>query len=135
MMYKKIKITALGFIICLAGNAQNPGGLSENMVKDLRQSYHNTAEDKAIRNALFNSDINKLAANSENATAFDSYFSNKVNSKAITDQQSSGRCWMFTGMNVLRSKAIQKHHLPDHFQFSQNYTFFWDQLEKSNLFL
>ena len=42
---------------------------------------------------------------------------------------------MFTGMNVLRNKAIRKYHLPADFQFSQAYTFFYDQLEKSNLFL
>ena len=80
-------------------------------------------------------ELNKLAQNSDNSTAFNTYFSNKVNSQAITDQKSSGRCWMFTGMNVLRSKAIRKHNLPATFQFSQVYTFFWDQLEKSNLFL
>jgi bleomycin hydrolase len=42
---------------------------------------------------------------------------------------------MFTGMNILRAKAIAKYNLPADFQFSQCYTFFWDQLEKSNLFL
>ena len=56
-------------------------------------------------------------------------------SKAVTDQKSSGRCWMFTGMNVLRNQAIRKHKLPENFQFSQAYLFFYDQLEKSNLFL
>jgi bleomycin hydrolase len=35
----------------------------------------------------------------------------------------------------MRNKAIRQHHLPDNFQFSQAYTFFYDQLEKSNLFL
>ena len=88
-----------------------------------------------MRNAIVANDINKLAANADNSTAFDDHFSNKVNSKAVTDQKSSGRCWMFTGMNVMRSKAIAKHNLPADFQFSQAYTFFWDQLEKSNLFL
>ena len=34
----------------------------------------------------------------------------------------------------MRSKAIAKYNLPK-FEFSQNYSFFWDQLEKSNLFL
>lgn len=111
------------------------GGISTEALDQIQKSYKNTGEDKAIRNALYNNDISKLALNSENATAFNSYFSNKVNSQAITDQKSSGRCWMFTGMNVLRSKAIQRHHLPATFQFSQIYTFFWDQLEKSNLFL
>ena len=110
-------------------------GISEDVLKKLQQSYQNTPSDKAIRNAIQTNDINKLAVNADNNTAFDTYFSHRVNSKAITNQKSSGRCWMFTGMNVMRAKAISKYNLPANFQFSQVYTFFWDQLEKSNLFL
>ena len=47
---------------------------------------------------------------------------------------SSGRCWLFSGLNVLRAQMIAKYNLGA-FQFSQNYCFFYDQLEKSNLFL
>ena len=110
-------------------------GISEDVLKKLQQSYQNTPSDRAIRNAIQTNDINKLAVNADNNTAFDTYFSHRVNSKAITNQKSSGRCWMFTGMNVMRAKAISKYNLPANFQFSQVYTFFWDQLEKSNLFL
>ena len=121
---------------CMVGMyAQNNGGITPEMLTKIKAGYQNTPENKALRNAIVANDINKLAANADNSTAFDAHFSNKVNSKAITDQKSSGRCWMFTGMNVMRSKAIAKHNLPDDFQFSQAYTFFWDQLEKSNLFL
>ena len=121
---------------CIVGMyAQNDGGITPEMLTKIKAGYQNTPENKALRNAIIANDINKLAANADNSTAFDDHFSNKVNSKAITDQKSSGRCWMFTGMNVMRSKAIAKHNLPADFQFSQAYTFFWDQLEKSNLFL
>lgn len=121
---------------CMVGMyAQNDGGITPEMLTKIKAGYQNTPENKALRNAIVANDINKLAANADNSTAFDDHFSNKVNSKAITDQKSSGRCWMFTGMNVMRSKAIAKHNLPADFQFSQAYTFFWDQLEKSNLFL
>lgn len=115
--------------------AQNNGGISSEMLGKIKQGYVDNAANKALRNAIVANDINKLAVNAENSTAFDAHFSNQVNSKAVTDQKSSGRCWMFTGMNVMRSKAIAKHNLPSDFQFSQAYTFFWDQLEKSNLFL
>jgi bleomycin hydrolase len=121
---------------CIVGMyAQNDGGITPEMLTKIKAGYQSTPENKALRNAIIANDINKLAANADNSTAFDDHFSNKVNSKAITDQKSSGRCWMFTGMNVMRSKAIAKHNLPADFQFSQAYTFFWDQLEKSNLFL
>ena len=110
-------------------------GLSPDVLKKIQDSYKSSPENKALQNAIVNNDINKIAVNHDNAGAFDTYFSNRVPSQAVTDQKSSGRCWMFTGMNVLRAKAIAKYDLPADFQFSQIYTFFWDQLEKSNLFL
>ena len=64
----------------------------------------------------------------------DTEFSDRVKTNGITDQKQSGRCWLFTGLNVLRAAAITKHDLGK-FQFSQSYCFFYDQLEKSNLFL
>jgi bleomycin hydrolase len=113
----------------------NNGGISSEMMQQIKKSYGGTASDKAMRNIMVNQSPAKLAMNYENATKFDSHFSNRVVSKAVTDQKSSGRCWMFTGMNVMRNKAIRQHDLPADFQFSQAYTFFYDQLEKSNLFL
>lgn len=116
-------------------SAQNNGGISSEMITKLQNSYEYNAQDRAISNALAENDIRKLVINRDNVNAFDTHFSHRVNSKAITDQKSSGRCWMFTGMNVMRSKMIAQYNLPADFQFSQCYTFFWDQLEKSNLFL
>lgn len=118
-------------------NAAQPynGGITTEMMQQMKKCYSGNAADKALRNILVTNSPAKLALNYENATAFDSHFSNRVESKAITDQKSSGRCWMFTGMNVLRNKAIRQHNLPADFQFSQAYLFFYDQLEKANLFL
>ena len=127
---------AVGCLSLVFGqNISQNGGLSADQIATLQNSYKGTGVEKALRNAVVANDINKLAKNYDNNTAFDAHFSNQVPSKAITDQASSGRCWMFTGMNVLRAKAIAKYNLPSDFQFSQCYTFFWDQLEKANLFL
>ena len=110
------------------------GGISDSMMQQIKQSYANTPSDKAIRNAIGNNDIRKLALNQDNLKGMDTHFSIKVPSKGITDQKSSGRCWLFTGLNVMRAKAIAKHNLGA-FEFSQTYPFFFDQLEKANLFL
>ncbi|KWW30799.1 MAG: Aminopeptidase C [bacterium P3] len=116
--------------------AQTPqGGISPAMMQQMQKQYKGDAADKAIRNVLVNNSPTKMAQNFDNATRFDAHFSNRVVSKAITNQKSSGRCWMFTGLNVLRNKTIREHNLPADFQFSQAYLFFYDQLEKSNLFL
>lgn len=119
--------------LAVATMAQNNGGLSADMLNRIKSSYQENTSEKALRHALAVDDINKLATNSDNR-AYDTYFSHKVLSKGITNQESSGRCWLFTGLNVMRSKMINKYHLGT-FEFSHNYSFFWDQLEKSNLFL
>ena len=110
------------------------GGISTDMMQQIKQSYQGTSTDKAIRNAISNNDIRKLALNQDNMKGMDTHFSVKVNSKGITDQKSSGRCWLFTGLNVMRAKAIDKYNLGS-FEFSQTYPFFFAQLEKANLFL
>ena len=87
------------------------GGISDSMMQQIKQSYANTPTDKAIRNAIGSNDIRKLALNQDNLKGMDTHFSIKVPSKGITDQKSSGRCWLFTGLNVMRAKAIAKHNL------------------------
>ncbi|MDO5737968.1 MAG: C1 family peptidase [Eubacteriales bacterium] len=52
----------------------------------------------------------------------------------ITDQKSSGRCWIFAAMNAARAEAIEKLELED-FKYSKVYPLFWDKLEKANYFL
>jgi bleomycin hydrolase len=110
------------------------GGLNEEALNKIRASYKQTTENKAIRNAVANNSIQKLVLNLDNLNKYDTHFSHRVMSKGISDQKSSGRCWMFTGFNVMRSAMIAKYNLGA-FEFSQNYLFFYDQLEKSNLFL
>lgn len=110
------------------------GGLSMTQIEQLRKSYEHTPANKAIHNAIANNDISALAVNSANKNNFDTHFSHRVPSKGITNQRSSGRCWLFTGLNVLRAQMMAQHDLPM-LELSQNYNFFWDQLEKSNLFL
>ncbi len=135
MRKRNLWMAACAVSLALSAQAQQGnGGISEQMLQQIKQSYQGTAADKAIHNAIANNDINKLAINAESLNHMDTYFSNKVETKGITNQRSSGRCWLFTGLNVFRSQAIAKYGMGE-FQFSQNYTFFWDQLEKANLFL
>jgi len=134
MRKRKIRFAVLLVGIVLSVYGQKGGGITADMLQQIKQSYKETPSDKAIRNAISNNSINNLAVNAESKNNFDTYFSDRVNSKGITNQKSSGRCWLFTGLNVFRAKAIAKYDLGD-FKFSTNYSFFWDQLEKANLFL
>ena len=116
-------------------SAQQPtGGISEAMLQEIRSSHKLTQADKAAHNAMAQTSIATLAINGENLAMIDTHFSHRVKTKGITDQHQSGRCWLFTGLNVLRAEMIDKYNLPS-MNFSQNYLFFYDQLEKCNLFL
>ena len=131
---KKTVLLALAMCAGLSLQAQQKGSISSEMLKEIEDSYVSTPADKAIRNALNTTSIAVLAENADNAAMIDTHFSDRVRTKGITDQKSSGRCWLFTGLNVLRAAAIDKWDLGE-FQFSQAYCFFYDQLEKANLFL
>ncbi|TKA69300.1 hypothetical protein B0A49_08272 [Cryomyces minteri] len=52
----------------------------------------------------------------------------------VTNQRSSGRCWLFAATNVFRVAIMKKYEL-DKFELSQAYLFFWDKVEKANFFL
>ena len=130
---KRTILTVIALGMAIIATAQQ-GGISPEMLGRIRQGYTDSPSDKALRNALAGNSINILATNAENASMIDTHFSDRVKTKGITDQKSSGRCWLFTGLNVLRAAMIEKYDLGS-FSFSQNYVFFYDQLEKSNLFL
>ena len=118
-----------------AANSQGKeGGISAEMLERISQSYTGSAEQRAVKNALASNSIATLAINADNLAMCDTHFSHRVKTRGITDQKSSGRCWLFTGLNVLRAKMIEKYDLPA-MEFSQNYNSFYDLLEKSNLFL
>ena len=138
MINKMKRITTIVAALLLATSLpislSAQGGISADMLKEISKAYEGNANDKAIRNALNTTSINVLAENAENMAMIDTHFSDEVRTKGITDQKSSGRCWLFSGLNVLRAKMIDKYDLGD-FTFSQNYVFFFDQLEKANLFL
>lgn len=116
------------------GGCQNNSDISDDMLKYFRATFEQDEKNKALMNAVTNNEIKKLALNRKNIYRQDYYFSHQVKTKGITDQKSSGRCWLFAALNVLRPKVMEKYNI-DEFEFSQNFSFFFDQLEKANFFL
>lgn len=109
--------------------------ITPDVLKTIQSAQSNTAADRALRNAISSTSINKIALDMQHSSAAtDTYFSLETKNTGISDQQSSGRCWLFTGLNVLRHNAMKKLGTSNFF-FSHIYCFFYDQLEKSNLFL
>lgn len=124
---------ALAFSAAAAAQTTG-GGISQQMLNEISKARLTTAADRALANAIASNSIDNLALNHANAGELDTYFSVETPSQSITDQQSSGRCWMFSGMNVLRADFAKRTDSLT-VDFSQSYLFFWDQLEKANLFL
>lgn len=135
---KRIGISLI-LLVTLTLNAKNDGtpgkgAISDVMLQDMRRNYESDPSTRALENALAGSDINTLTRTGKARRGVDSNVNHRVPSRGITDQKRSGRCWLFTGLNVLRAQAINEHGFPD-LELSQNYNFFFDQLEKANLFL
>lgn len=57
-----------------------------------------------------------------------------VDQLPVTNQKSSGRCWLFAATNQLRLNTMQQLNIKE-FELSQAYLFFYDKLEKANFFL
>lgn len=85
-------------------------------------------------NAVSSHNLKSIAENREILSRYNTVFSDVIKTPGATDQKSTGRCWMFATLNMLRPAVMEKYKMDD-FEFSQSYYFFWDKLEKSNLFL
>ena len=132
-MRKLLLLGVLGVAMSAAAQTK-AGGISAEMLQQIQQLNAPTASDRALRNALAANSIDNLAANQVNAGELDTYFSVETKKQSITDQKSSGRCWMFSGLNVLRSNFAKRTDSLT-VSYSQDYLFFWDQLEKANFML
>ena len=89
-------------------NAQTKGGgISAAMLQQIEKSYGAEPSNKALANAMATNSIDNLAKNFKNQGPVDTYFSVETPQQSIHDQKSSGRCWMFSGLNVLRSHWLR----------------------------
>ena len=112
----------------------NPGALTTRDIDKIHSSFEMDTHTRAMYNSITNNDISSLALNRDILRHHNEIFSDKIKTKGITNQNKSGRCWLFAGLNILRPKVIEKNNL-EKFEFSQNYLAFWDKLEKANCFL
>ena len=104
-------------------------------IRKFNKSFNSSTSNQLARNALIQNDINKVAVHWENFSKINHVFSNTISKQLpVTNQKSSGRCWGFAGLNLLRLEIAKNYNLSN-FEFSQNYFMFWDKLEKANYFL
>jgi bleomycin hydrolase len=114
--------------------AGEKGELDKGLIEQLQKSFDPNGRDRAMINAVSNNDLNDLSLDREIINEHDNIYTFKVDAKGITNQESTGRCWLFAGLNVMRPAVMKKYNIAE-FEFSENHLFFWDKLEKANMFL
>src|SRR5580658_926762 len=100
----------------------------------LRKDFSASPEYRLMQNAVTRVSVDDVALNHEVITSTDHSLSVLLDDWKVTNQERSGRCWLFAGLNLLRVGAMKKMGLKD-FEFSQNYAMFWDKIERANYFL
>ena len=105
-------------------------------LKTYSHNFNKQKTNKVLKNVNTKSHFKNLVLKSDYQQNKKQVFKKVINvESAITDQQNSGRCWLFAFLNIIRFKMIQKYNLLPSFEFSQNYLFFYDKLEKANYYL
>jgi len=114
------------------------------MKKELDASFFSACEARweadvmghAVANAVIQNGIQLAAMNFEAVRRLPFTFSVDVWDGNVTDQVQSLRCWAFASLNNVRQHAIENLDMADKgFELSQDFIYFYDQLEKCNRWL
>lgn len=110
--------------------------LTPDLIKICSQKFNENDKFLLAKNAISNGKFGPISLERKNVQEMNHIFSNTIKTVPdITDQENSGRCWLFAFLNTMRIPMINKHHLHDEFEFSQVYLYFWDKFEKCYFFL
>jgi bleomycin hydrolase len=100
----------------------------------LRKDFSANPAYRLAQIAVTRVSVEDVAINREIVNSTDHSQSVLLDDWKVTNQERSGRCWLFAGLNLLRVGAMKKMDLKE-FEFSQNYAMFWDKIERANYFL
>ena len=111
-----------------------PNPLTPDDLSSLRTDFAANPAYRITQNAVTKVGIQDVALDRAIVTGTDHSVSHLLDDWKVTNQEKSGRCWLFAGLNLLRVGAMSAMNLKE-FEFSQNHTMFWDKLERANYFL
>lgn len=102
----------------------------------MRERFYASDRNRLAQNVCSRSDPLEACLNRRCIEERSHVYSHKVEAegKPVTNQKSSGRCWVFASLNVARQPFVKQFNLED-FEFSPAYLFFWDKIERANYFL
>jgi bleomycin hydrolase len=110
------------------------GMLAAPELEQLRKGFTANSAYRMAQNAVTRVTVDDVAINREVLNAIDHSLSTTLDDWKVTNQERSGRCWLFAGLNLLRVGVMRKTGLKE-FEFSQNHAMFWDKIERANYFL
>lgn len=108
--------------------------LNSEMIAKYQRDFAASKSAAVISRAVMKNGIKASSENPAVSQRDHRVFNVEVKTGKVTNQRRSGRCWSFATLNTLRHRFALKYKLKD-FELSQNYLFFWDRLERANLFL
>lgn len=106
--------------------------IQKNDINNFKTKYENDKTNK-IRHRMLNK-VKLVDLIQDNDTNLKQSFSINIKTHNVTDQEHSGRCWSFAGLNILREKVIEKCDL-ENFELSGSYIAFYDKLERFNMLM
>ncbi len=108
--------------------------ITKKDINQLNDSFSKKPVQKALSRVLVKNKLADIFDIQEQSLSNQFKFSNEIKTLPVTNQNTSGRCWIFAGLNALREIIANKYDLKT-FELSQNYTAFWDKFEKINYFI
>ena len=109
-------------------------GITFEELEGFSKDFNSDRANLIAANAAQKTSLLEVATDYRGVRSIPNSFSIDLKTGKITDQKSSGRCWIFSALNTFRYEVMKKFNL-ENFEFSQNYIFFYDKLEKANYFL
>jgi bleomycin hydrolase len=105
--------------------------VTKKEINRLRSNFSSDGKSRIVQNAVTATTVSEVALSREIVANIDNSFSTKIDDWKVTNQKSSGRCWLFATLNLMRHGAMEKMGLKD-FEFSQAFVHFWDKFERAN---
>ncbi|XP_063812025.1 bleomycin hydrolase isoform X2 [Pseudophryne corroboree] len=111
-------------------------GLSLEKTSSFRKKLKSAPQFLLAQNVATNSDPLEVCLQRQTVQDSVHVFQHTIpaEGKPVTNQKNSGRCWIFSCLNVMRLPFMKKFNIEE-FEFSQSYLFFWDKVERCNYFL
>ncbi|GAA5938841.1 C1 family peptidase [Sporobolomyces koalae] len=132
--------SAAELLAALSLRSSSPASASGHVTTDLIDTWHHafasSPKNRLASTVLSKTNWTEAIINNSRPIADQQIFNTKLSLEGnpVTNQKSSGRCWLFAFTNNVRIEMMKKYDLEE-FQLSQSYLFFVDSLSKANYFL